>query len=180
MSNLRQVGLGLILYAQDNKDMFPWQISTNQGGIAELAQDGNAADHFVKLASYFPSPRIFLCPTDKERQVGTTNYFGFSNTNLSYFAAPTASLTLTSSPVVMILSGDRHLAFNEQPVKPGLFSVTNPAAMSWTKELHHLKNAAQTLGVLVFADGHAEVVMTPRLAEKFQAQAIATNRLAIP
>lgn len=123
---------------------------------------------------------MLICPTDKARQATAANYSSFSSTNLSYFASLHASLALTSNPSVLILAGDRHLAFNEQPVKPGLFSVTNPAAMSWTKELHHLKNAAQTLGVLVFSDGHAEVVMTPRLAEKFQAQAIATNRLAIP
>ncbi len=172
MLNLKQIGLGFLLYSEDNSNQPPWQVST--------PADSTAAGSFLKLTSYLHQPDIFICPTDKARRAAATNYSGFSNTNLSYFASLHTSLALTSNPAAMILAGDRHLAVNNQPVKPGLLLITNDAAMSWTKELHDVKNAAQTLGVMVFADGHAEVVKMHRLAEKFQAQAIATNQLIIP
>lgn len=181
MSNQKQIGLGFLMYSSDH-GQFPWRASTNKSITAELLSNGNAADQFVKLQPYLRQPRLFVCPADEQRQAAATNYHGFSNSNLSYFVSFDASqaLTSTSGPVSFILTGDRHLAFNDQPVKPGLFSVTNPTVMGWTKQLHHVKNTVKTIGVLTFADGHAEAVITPRLAEKFLAQRIATNQLAIP
>jgi prepilin-type N-terminal cleavage/methylation domain-containing protein len=180
MSNLRQIGLGLIMYAQDHKDLFPWQVSTNQGGTEELISNGVAADHFAKLAPYLLATRVLVCPTDKERQVGATNYFGFSNSNLSYFTSLDVKLAPAATNIfALILSGDRHLARNNQPLNSGLFSATNSAALSWTKELHWAKNQAETLGVMAFADGHCEAVKSTKLPATFQRQNLAT-RLVIP
>lgn len=168
MSNLKQIGIGTWLYREANSNQFPWQVSLSESDVA--------ADYFLKLAPYLSVPKVLVCPTDQARQTAATNYVGFNNKNLSYFVAP---FSTTTSPYA-ILAGDRHLALNNQSVKPGLLSLTNNAVLSWTKELHHVKNAAKTLGVLAFADGHAEAVKTPRLAEKFQAQETATNQLVIP
>ncbi len=181
MSNLRQIGLGLIMYAQDHKDLFPWQVSTNQGGTEELISSGVAADHFAKLAPYRLATRVLVCPTDKERQVGATNYFGFSNSNLSYFASLDVKLAPAATNIfALILSGDRHLAQKNNPVNPGLFSVTNSAALSWTKELHWAKNQNETLGVMAFADGHGEAVKAKKLPATFQRQNLAAARLVMP
>jgi len=176
LSNLHQIGLGFIMYMSDHKDLFPWQVSTNKGGTEELIANGVAANHFAKLESYRLGTSIFVCPGDKTRQAAATNSVGFSNTNLSYFAALLSSAT---NPYA-ILAGDRHLAFNIQPVKPGLFSVTNNAAMSWTKELHWVKNQTETLGVMAFADGHCEAVKAKKLPATFQRQNLAATRLLIP
>lgn len=181
LSNQKQLGIGFLLYSSDH-GRFPWGALTNSGGTQELLPNGTAADQFVKLRPYLHQPRVFVCPTDEQRQAAATNFLGFSNSNLSYFVSFDAAraLTSTSGPVAFILTGDRHLAYNDQPVKPGLFSVTNPTVMGWTKQLHHMKNTVKTIGVLTFADGHAEAVVTPRLADKFRAQMIATNQLVIP
>jgi prepilin-type N-terminal cleavage/methylation domain-containing protein len=181
MSNLRQIGLELIMYAQDNKDLFPWQVSTNRGETEELIQGGIAADHFAKLAPYRLPTQVFICPTDKERHVGATNYIGFSDSNLSYFVSLRAALVPFPTNVFnLILSGDRHLAWNNQPLKVGIFSATNSAAMSWTKELHWAKNQPETMGVLAFADGHCETVKAPKLPATFQRQNLTTSRLVLP
>lgn len=181
MSNQKQIGIGFLMYTSDH-GQFPWGISTNKGGTEELIGNGKAADHFVKLAPYRLATRLFVCPADEQRKAATTNFLGFSNSNLSYYVSLDASQTLTSTsgPVSFILTGDRHLALNNQPVKPGLLAITNNATMSWTKELHFVKNSTQTVGVMLFADGHAESVMAHRLGEKFHAQAITTNWLVIP
>lgn len=168
MSNLRQIGLGFWMYHQDNSNQPPWQVSLNASNVA--------TDYFLKLTPYLKSPKAFVCPTDQARQVAATNFFGFNNTNLSYFVAP---LTTMTNPYA-ILAGDRHLALNNQPVKPGVLALTNNAAMSWTKELHWVKNQKETLGVLAFADGHCEAVKANNLPAAFQLQDLAGTRLVIP
>lgn len=178
LSNLRQVSLGFIIWADANTNRFPWEVSTNAGGTMELIAQGSAAAHFQPIATNFTKfLRVFVCPMDKSRREAT-DITSLSNSNLSYFVSMSASLK-SPSPSYTILAGDRHLAFNNQPVNTGLFETTNSAALGWTTELHNnKKNSAP--GVLVFADGHGEIVKSNKLAEVFQRQSIATNRLAIP
>lgn len=170
MSNLRQVGVGFWLYHQDNSNQSPWQISGAEGDVA--------ADCFLKLKQYLPTLKLLVCPADKARQ-GANGYIGFSNTNLSYFATWTTLLTLTSSPSIRVLAGDRHLALSNQPVKPGLFSVTNSTAMSWTKELHLTRNKLP-LGILLFVDGHTTPNKAEHLPNVLRAQSPDFNRLVVP
>ena len=181
MNNLRQVGLGLMLYAQDNKDMLPWQVSTNRSDPETLISNRTTADHFLKLTTYLKSPQLFACPADSSRTMAATNFLGFSNSNLSYFASLDVSLITPPTNVFnMILSGDRHLAWNNQPLKAGLFSTTNSAAMSWTKELHWVENQTETQGVLAFADGHCEAVKANNLPAAFQLQNLTNTKLVLP
>lgn len=178
MSNLRQVTIGYIIWADANTNQLPWEVSTNSGGTLELVEQGNAAAHFGPITATLPNPRLFVCPTEKFRHAAT-NFTSFGNSNLSYFISMTASLKSSPSPAFTILAGDRHLSLNNQAVKPGLFEATNFAALGWTTELHNnTKNIAP--GVIAFADGHCEIVKSNRLAEVFQRQSIATNRLVIP
>jgi type II secretory pathway pseudopilin PulG len=178
MSNLRQLSIGYIIWADANTNQFPWEVSTNFGGTLELIEQRSAASHFLPITTDFlKSARVFVCPTDKSR-LEATNVITLNNSNLSYFVSMSASLK-PPSPSSTILAGDRHLSLNNQAVKSRLFETTNYAALGWTTELHNnKKNVA--LGVLVFADGHGEIVKSTKLAEVFQRQSLATNRLAIP
>ncbi len=179
LNNLRQVSLGFIIWADANTNRLPWEVSTNAGGTLEWIEQGNAASHFLPIATNFlKSPNVFVCPTDKSRHVAT-NITSLSNSKLSYFVSMSGSFKSPQSSSSTILAGDRHLSLNNQPVKTGLFETTNSAALGWTTELHNnAKNSS--LGVLVFADGHGEVVKSPKLGGVFQLQNIATKRLAIP
>ena len=178
ISNLRQVTIGYIIWADANTNQFPWEVSTNVGGTMELIAQGNAAAHFLPTATNFNYPRTLVCPTDKSRRAAT-NFPSIGNSNLSYFISMTASLKSPPSRSSTILAGDRHLSLNNQAVKAGLFETTNFTALAWTTELHNnAKNSP--LGVLAFADGHCEVVKSKKLAEVVQRQSIVTNRLAIP
>lgn len=168
MSNLRQIGLGFWLYYQDNSNQSPWQVSFDASSVA--------ADCFLKLTPYLKSPKAFVCPADKARQVAPTNFFGFNTTNLSYFVA---TLSNATNPYA-ILAGDRHLASNNQPVRPGVLAITDNAAMSWTKELHFTKESKQTLGILLFAAGHVARTPTKELPDVLTKQAIASTRLVVP
>ncbi|MGC3960247.1 MAG: prepilin-type N-terminal cleavage/methylation domain-containing protein [Verrucomicrobiota bacterium] len=171
MSNLKQIGIGFVLYFEDNSNQPPWQAST--------PVDRTAADCFLKLTSYL-QPKYFICPSDSARQAATTNYSGFSNTNLSYFASLQSSLTSTSNFTTLVLAGDRHLALNNQPVKTSLLNVTNATELSWTKELHFTKNSSKPVGILLFADGHVARTRTHDLSQNLASPDRSSFRLLIP
>lgn len=174
LSNLRQTSLGFAMWSEDNGGARPWQVSTNQGGTKELISKGRTADHFLALSNYQKVARVFFCPADPARQ-SANNYSNFGNSNLSYFLGLDA---ITNSGLA-VLTGDRHLQLNRQPVTPGLLVVSNRAAFGWTKELH-ARTFQSAVGNLSFADGHVEHVRATRLSRYFQRSALVTNRLVIP
>lgn len=172
LNNLRQSGIALILYAGDHQDRLPWQIATAEAQL-QVNLTASASEHFVRLTKYCRNPSIFICPTDRQRNIAPTNFFAFSNSNLSYFISLDASiqppLPHGTNFVKFILAGDRHLASGNQPVKPGLFIATNHNAMGWTKELHWTKDRKSTAGVMASLDGHCERVESEKLPAVFAA-----------
>lgn len=177
MGNLKQIGVGLMIYATDHADQFPWQISTNSSVTKEVVESRPASEHFQVLTNYRFPPSAFICPTDKIKKAAATNFSSFNNINLSYFAA--LSATGGGSNVShLILAGDRHLSVDGQPVKPGFYALNESSVPGWTEELHKIKNGP-TRGCLLFVDGHAEVRKTD-LPKVFKNQPVTTTRLAIP
>jgi type II secretory pathway pseudopilin PulG len=174
-NQLRQIGLGLLLYAQDHQAAFPWQVATNGADAEDL---GSAAGQFAKLTNYLVAPRLFLCPADKQR-TESTNFANFNNANLSYFAALVPTLSGSNQPGRDILAGDRHLSETSTPLVSGRFVVRQARAMNWTEELHFDPKAG-AMGALLFLDGHSEKVPAKLLWQKFEASAHNTNRLLIP
>lgn len=177
MTNLRQTAIGFTMWSDDNGRSWPWQISTNLGGTLELIPNGRAADHYLTLSNYLKYPQVLACPTDQARHA-TNSYSSFGNQNLSYFAGLDA-LANSSNSSLSILSGDRHLQVNGQPVKPGLLVASNSATFDWSKELH-ARSSRSPVGNLLFADGHVEIARSTRLTNSFQRQSPLTNRLVIP
>ncbi|MFO1513552.1 MAG: prepilin-type N-terminal cleavage/methylation domain-containing protein [Verrucomicrobiota bacterium] len=178
MNNLKQVGLGLMMYASDHADHFPWQLSTNSAVTGEAMERRTAAEHFLVLSHYaFPSS-IFVCPTDKARR-SATNYSCFHDTNLSYFAALSATVTTGSNVWQLILAGDQHLSVDGQPAKPGLCTLNNKSVPGWTEEFHN-SDPKVTRGCLLFVDGHVQFVPAKVLPRLFKNQPVETSRLVIP
>ena len=171
MNNLRQLGIAFVIYAGDNKDRFPWQVSTNTIGESDPIKSSVASVYFSAITNLVQQPNVYYCPTEKIRE-RATNITDLNNTNLSYFALLSATANANSNASHLILAGDRHLAVKGQPVKPGACSVSTNAALSWTKELHESKSANQR-GVLSFVDGHAESPIAKNLDSIFKNQSIA-------
>src|SRR5690348_1302631 len=62
LNQLRQIGLGFRMWANDNRDKFPWNLPTANGGTQGAA---DWTDHFRFCSNELATPRILLCPTDK-------------------------------------------------------------------------------------------------------------------
>src|SRR5262245_34137667 len=50
VSNLKQLGLGARMWANDHQDKFPWQVPSQEGGTLEYATKGPVFQHFLALS----------------------------------------------------------------------------------------------------------------------------------
>ena len=148
INNLRQTGLALHGFAHGHGDKFPIQVSTNDGGSFEFLQASTALNtefyfsyrHFLPLSNDLHTPKLLACPSDT--RLPATNFTGFRNQNLSYFAAAAPQFGEPDSP----LAGDRNIS----PVFGSIARVGGYLYLKWTYELHQFK------GNVLFADGHVE------------------------
>jgi competence protein ComGC len=170
VANQNQIAVACVVFQDDNGGKYPWQLSATNGGAMELSLDGHPSSQFRPLFPYVRSFTAFICPSDSSRHAAT-NYETLSDQNISYFVNVDAT---TNKPSNSILSGDRFLAANGQPVKPGLFIVTSNLNIGWMPNIHFNR------GSLSFADGHALFLKTDELRSAIQQQPLATNRFAIP
>src|SRR3954471_10164863 len=74
VNNLKNVGLAFRIFATDNQDQFPMNISTNSGGSSEYATAANqnyVFAHFQSLSNELSTPKIVLCPSDSGKSEST-------------------------------------------------------------------------------------------------------------
>jgi hypothetical protein len=83
VSQLKQVGLGFRMWANDHGDRFPWQVPIADGGTKEFAHLPNAALHYAVASNEFNTPRILTCTSDKKR-IGTHSWTAPLHKSLSY------------------------------------------------------------------------------------------------
>jgi hypothetical protein len=170
INNLRQIDIGLLMFASDNQGLFPMQVPVANGGTMEFIYSDHIFPHFQKLKSYGVIPRCFICPFETNRQAAIS-YEALNDLNITYFLNADAS---TNYPSRSILAGDRFLQVKGQPVQRGLFVLTTNLDMTWTPNFHVQG------GILSFTDGHAEFTRYDKLNSFIQNLPITTNRLCVP
>ena len=144
-SNLKQVGLALRMWSNDNGEKFPWQVSTNHGGTSELISSGDAFPHFAAVSNEVNTPKVFVCATDSARtRVAGWDQF-VSDAHVSYFAGLDANEVFPQ----MILSGDRNLSTNRNFLSGLVLLMTN-TPLQWATGLH------APAGYVGLADGSAQ------------------------
>jgi len=170
VNNLRQVGLAARIFAEDNGDKSPWQVSTNVGGSREYLDVPNSAfRHFQVMSNELSTPKILVCPEDRKRDWATNWVVGFDNRNVSYFVGVSASEANTNS----ILSGDRYLTSGRQ-LTNGFLELTPKDTVGWTKRYHDYH------GYVAFGDGSVQQLDSAGLQKALRNSGVATNRLAVP
>jgi len=89
VNNLKQLGLAFRIWSGDNKDRYPCNVSTNDGGTMELCardQDGFDRNGFLSLqvmSNELSVTMILVCPQDKGRH-WATNFGSLRPENVSY------------------------------------------------------------------------------------------------
>ena len=170
MSNQRQILMGEELWQSDNHGSWRWSRFADNPSNLVMSTDV-AADYFQPLLrDSTKNSRLFVCSLDKNRS--PSNDGTLRNTNVSYFVCFTAGAT---NPSLSVLTGDRNLAVDKQPLYAGLQLVAARRDVSYDSRLH--PNSA---GVLGFMDGHAESKRSTNVTLVFKRQNVLTNVLAIP
>jgi len=169
VNHLKQLGLAARIFATDNAEKFPWQVSTNKSGSQEFRDLPNSAfQHFLVMSNELSTPKMLVCPEDKERTIAL--HWQIGNQNVSYFVGLDAQEESPDS----LLAGDRNLMTNGVPVGGGLLELTTNLTVGWTAQLHN--NA----GNVLFGDGHVDQFSSARLRECLKSAERPHQRVAIP
>jgi hypothetical protein len=170
VNNLKQIGLAFKLWAGDNNDKYPMQVSVTNGGTMELVKSGVVYAHFLVMSNELATPKLVVCPEDKARTYAKSFDQNFSDRNVSYFVGVDADLT---NPA-MILAGDDNLTVGGTWTQRGLLALGTNAPVAWTAKRH------VNCGNVVFADDSVQLLNTEQLRDVFARTGVATNRLAMP
>ena len=169
-NKLRQIDVCFIEFANDNGDKFPMQLPWGSGGTMVSVYTEDTFPHFEILKRYGLEVRTCVCPFETNRQAAAS-FEALNDLNLSYFVNVDASVSGLSHT---ILTGDRFLQVNRQPVAHGVLNVTTNLHLSWTPNFHTSR------GNFAFTDGSVEISRDDGLASLIASQPLATNRFSIP
>jgi prepilin-type N-terminal cleavage/methylation domain-containing protein len=164
MNNLKQVGLAMRLWADNNDGKFPWKVDQSLGG-GKPNGTGNARVNLQLsiISNELASTRVLLCPTDV-RKIGATNFATMVLTNISYALCNEAD---DNRPRV-ILATDRNMSgfdFTGLPDNINCFILTSPdtgaRTARWRKGVCHGEN----IGIVTLVDGSVHQLNDTRLVQ---------------
>jgi len=151
-NNLKQISLGLTLWADDHGGRFPWKVSQADGG-GRPNLTGNARVNFQLgiVSNELSTTKILLCPADT-RKVLAESFATLALTNISYALCNEADQKRPK----MILAAERSMSgfdFTGLPNNINCFilSSSNTAAPTalWRRNVCHGPNS----GLVSLGDG---------------------------
>ena len=199
-NNLKQIGLGFQLFANDHNDSMPMATPLAEGGSMEYAAVGLAPNgqtttayiwkHFQAIGDSLKTPKIVTCPADSAleatqfsdgRIIGTGGAEGFyQNRNVSYLVGYEASQDKGQS----ILSGDRNITApgvrtNITISAIALFNipVLNPQLTptpSYTSDMHNAQ------GNVVLGDGSSQDMTDQKFRQQLRDGGQSTITMGLP
>jgi prepilin-type N-terminal cleavage/methylation domain-containing protein len=171
INNLRQVGLGFRMWADDNDSRFPWLVPVGQGGSMSNVQ---AWVHYAAVATEIATPRVLRCPSDRSRQMaydfsaGPSGFATLQDNALSYLIGTEASETKP----MMHVAGDRNVVSDNGDNGNcgiaglnGVITFLNPVATSTTPDSHPRWDSDIHVygGNMIFTDGSGQQLSTTKL-----------------
>jgi len=165
--NLKQVGLSFRLYAGDNRDRYPMNLSTNdQPVVNEMTP---VYQYFQSVSNELGTTKILTCQSDIKRKAAE-DFSKLSDANISYFVGLDTSETLPNS----ILLGDRNIKNGVAP-DHGVLRLTTNQMVEFNEEIHNKQ------GNIAIGDGSVQQVSNARLrSEIIRNSPFATNRIKLP
>lgn len=162
INNLKQIGIGMRMWASDNEEKFPWVVDTaNRGSMGSF----DWTDNFRAASNELNSPKILVCPEDKTRTVGSSWAAPLldGDRHISYFVGLEADETKPQS----ILSGDRNVYTKAGRTTPNWTSVDSIDA-AWDTSLH------KENGYILLSDASVQHTTSSQLCEQI-ASALSTG-----
>ena len=103
LNNEKQISLAFRIWATDNKDKYPWNLTTTNGGSFGSP---DWTDHYRVCSNELSALRVLVCPADKPRKPAT-NWAALDGlANISFFISTNADET---KPLTILL-GDSNVS----------------------------------------------------------------------
>jgi hypothetical protein len=185
INNLKQIGLSFRIWEGDNNDLYPTKVSVTNGGAMELVATGNAAAVFQVMSNELSTPKILVCPEDKNINSMATNFSSADLKNkISYFAGLDATNDFNPQ---LLLSGDDNFLLNGSPIKSGLVEVASNSPFAWDDTRHvyvtktgWFSKSKTSHGNIALGDDSVQQVNQNTLKQTIQQTGFVTNHFAIP
>jgi len=154
-NNLKQLGLGLRMWAGDQGDKYPWNVDPAKGG-SQGSTDWT--DNFRVCSNEVRATQVLLCPTEKNNKWVGTNWTTLNGyVNISYFISTLAD---PLKPQDMLL-GDRNVTGGQGGLEPhwSVYLGTSIDA-AWDATMHVAK------GNITLTDGSVRNFKTAALRDQ--------------
>jgi prepilin-type N-terminal cleavage/methylation domain-containing protein len=158
LNNLKQLPPAYSMYTGDNDGHYPWHVDVDFGGTraTDTGPLVEWADHYRVTSNELSTPKILICPADRERVPGDAWFMLAGLENVSYFVGLAA---LESNPQA-ILSGDWNVkggggGLNPYWVSSGVDSID----AEWENSIHMRR------GNIALTDGSVQTTSSPVLRE---------------
>jgi prepilin-type N-terminal cleavage/methylation domain-containing protein len=154
LNNVKQVGVSLRMWANDNDGLFPWAVEMPEGGSKDSPE---WADHFRACSNELVMPKILVCPVQegKDPALDWASLAGYDN--VSYFVGLTAEevkpqTLLTGDGNIIGGGGGVNLHWNQ--------FVGSSIDTTWENTVHKGR------GNIVLSDGSGQTMTTETLREQ--------------
>ena len=163
MSRLRQVGVGLRMWASDNGENFPWNLNIADGGSKDSA---DWMDHFRYASNQISSVQLLTCPGERDKRAATTWSGVVAEVNVSFFVG---TQSREAQPQT-IVAGDRNVFGGGGGTDPFWNKFLGSSIdAAWEETIHRGK------GNLLTADGSVHTTSTFGLREAISANLTGAN-----
>jgi prepilin-type N-terminal cleavage/methylation domain-containing protein len=154
LNNLKQIGVGLKIWAGDHESKFPWKIDQAEGGGKPNGTDNAKVNlQFSIVSNELVLTKILLCPNDVRRDPATS-FETIALINVSYCLGNEADEQRPSN----ILAMDRNLSgfdFIGLPDNINCFVLSSPSTGASTAKWRRGICDGANMGNVVLSDGSA-------------------------
>jgi hypothetical protein len=166
LNNLRQIGIGMALWGDDNRGEPPHHVPYTEGGTRSHPLAANAWVHFSYISNGLPSAKVLFCPSDTgtpARDFGNDPSGGYLHPNFRNQATSYLLAFNFYADDVRIQSGDRNV-YSQGTLSSSYFNYSSYVAMNpLNREFRWMPGLHGDVGNLLFSDGQVRAVDTAGL-----------------
>jgi len=197
VNNLKQIGLAYRQFALDQNGIFPWGVDVSLGGSSTNTYfvSDYTYRHFVAISNELGnSPKVILCPSDRERSKLAPNFSAILNVKVGTQAIDPlvtfnqavgyfVGLDATEENPQSILGGDRNVTPDKTIAKPILVGADNKTwkpligevANTTTSKIGFDNTTHTAAGNVLLGDGSVQQGSSPRFVEMIRDQLNSTG-----